>query len=75
MQVFADHESSHNPIDVPRDWLWNLHRRTVYFGSSIPTIFKGKQLQIEITFPLKRVVSLLKIHYIFLEYNTRVSCH
>ncbi|KAH9601925.1 hypothetical protein KSS87_014754 [Heliosperma pusillum] len=26
---------------VPRSWLWNLPRRTVYFGTSIPTIFKG----------------------------------
>lgn len=42
MQVFADHNSSLNPIDVPRDWIWNLRRRTVYFGTSIPTIFKGK---------------------------------
>ncbi|KAJ9555007.1 hypothetical protein OSB04_009621 [Centaurea solstitialis] len=40
-EVFADHESSINPIDVPRSWLWNLPRRTVYFGTSIPTIFKG----------------------------------
>ncbi|XP_024985327.1 protein ROS1-like isoform X1 [Cynara cardunculus var. scolymus] len=40
-EVFADHESSLNPIDVPRSWLWNLPRRTVYFGTSIPTIFKG----------------------------------
>ncbi|KAI3687882.1 hypothetical protein L1987_81585 [Smallanthus sonchifolius] len=40
-EVFADHESSLNPIDVPRTWLWNLPRRTVYFGTSIPTIFKG----------------------------------
>ncbi|KAL3536157.1 hypothetical protein ACH5RR_004618 [Cinchona calisaya] len=40
-EVFADHESSLNPIDVPRDWLWNLRRRTVYFGTSMPTIFKG----------------------------------
>ncbi|XP_076916157.1 DNA glycosylase/AP lyase ROS1-like [Bidens hawaiensis] len=40
-EVFADHESSLNPIDVPRAWLWNLPRRTVYFGTSIPTIFKG----------------------------------
>ncbi|KAL2509189.1 Transcriptional activator DEMETER [Forsythia ovata] len=39
--VFADHESSLNPINVPRDWLWDLPRRTVYFGTSIPTIFKG----------------------------------
>ncbi|KAF7144618.1 hypothetical protein RHSIM_Rhsim04G0135900 [Rhododendron simsii] len=40
-EVFADHESSINPIDVPRAWLWNLPRRTVFFGTSIPTIFKG----------------------------------
>ncbi|KAI3724088.1 hypothetical protein L2E82_35853 [Cichorium intybus] len=40
-EVFADHDSSLNPIDVPRSWLWNLPRRTVYFGTSIPTIFKG----------------------------------
>ncbi|CAI9778950.1 unnamed protein product [Fraxinus pennsylvanica] len=40
-EVFADHESSLNPINIPRDWLWNLPRRTVYFGTSIPTIFKG----------------------------------
>ncbi|OAY69909.1 Protein ROS1 [Ananas comosus] len=40
-EVFADHHSSHNPIDVPRNWIWNLKRRTVYFGSSIPTIFRG----------------------------------
>ncbi|KAJ0476642.1 putative DNA-(apurinic or apyrimidinic site) lyase [Helianthus annuus] len=40
-EVFADHKSSLNPIDVPRAWLWNLPRRTVYFGTSIPTIFKG----------------------------------
>ncbi|XP_042514621.1 DNA glycosylase/AP lyase ROS1-like [Macadamia integrifolia] len=40
-EVFADHDSSVKPIDVPRAWLWNLPRRTVYFGTSIPTIFKG----------------------------------
>ncbi|KAL8526264.1 hypothetical protein ACS0TY_015476 [Phlomoides rotata] len=40
-EVFSDHESSLSPIDVPRQWLWNLPRRTVYFGTSIPTIFKG----------------------------------
>ncbi|XP_021743317.1 protein ROS1-like [Chenopodium quinoa] len=40
-EVFADHESSLNPIPVPRTWLWNLPRRTVYFGTSIPTIFRG----------------------------------
>ncbi|GMH00556.1 hypothetical protein Nepgr_002395 [Nepenthes gracilis] len=40
-EVFADHDSSLNPIDVPRECLWNLPRRTVYFGSSVSTIFKG----------------------------------
>lgn len=40
-EVFADHDSSLNPLDVPRSWLWKLNRRTVYFGTSIPTIFKG----------------------------------
>ncbi|KAL8202063.1 hypothetical protein R6Q57_011210 [Mikania cordata] len=40
-EVFADHDSSLCPIDVPRSWLWNLPRRTVYFGTSIPTIFRG----------------------------------
>ncbi|KAI3797619.1 hypothetical protein L1987_32879 [Smallanthus sonchifolius] len=40
-EVFADHDSSLYPIDVPRSWLWNLPRRTVYFGTSIPTIFRG----------------------------------
>ncbi|ONK56964.1 uncharacterized protein A4U43_C10F15150 [Asparagus officinalis] len=40
-EVFADHESSRNPIEVPRDWIWNLPRRTVYFGTSVSSIFKG----------------------------------
>jgi hypothetical protein len=41
MQVFADHDSSQNPIDVPRSLIWKLPRRTVYFGTSVPTIFRG----------------------------------
>ncbi|KAF8403219.1 hypothetical protein HHK36_011318 [Tetracentron sinense] len=40
-EVFADHDSSLNPIDVPRALIWNLPRRTVYFGTSVTTIFKG----------------------------------
>ncbi|XP_065856179.1 DNA glycosylase/AP lyase ROS1-like isoform X2 [Euphorbia lathyris] len=40
-EVFADHETSLNPIEVPRSLLWNLERRTVYFGTSVSTIFKG----------------------------------
>jgi hypothetical protein len=41
LQVFADHDSSRNPVDVPRDWIWDLPKRTVYFGTSVPSIFKG----------------------------------
>ncbi|KAF1860254.1 hypothetical protein Lal_00037592 [Lupinus albus] len=44
-EVFADHDSSLDPISVPRSWIWNLNRRTVYFGTSIPTIFKGLSTQ------------------------------
>lgn len=40
-EMFADHASSLNPIDVPRAWIWNLPRRKVYFGTSVSTIFKG----------------------------------
>ncbi|KAH7547786.1 hypothetical protein JRO89_XS14G0016100 [Xanthoceras sorbifolium] len=40
-EVFADHASSLNPIDVPREWIWNLPRRIVYFGTSVSSIFKG----------------------------------
>ncbi|CAN6162532.1 unnamed protein product [Urochloa humidicola] len=40
-EVFADHDTIRNPIDVPRSLIWNLPRRTVYFGTSVPTIFKG----------------------------------
>ncbi|PON75269.1 DNA glycosylase [Trema orientale] len=39
--VFADHESSQEPISVPRSWIWNLRRRTAYFGTSTSTIFRG----------------------------------
>ena len=41
MQVFADHKSSHDPIYVEREQLWKLERRMVYFGTSVPSIFKG----------------------------------
>ncbi|KAF4384805.1 hypothetical protein G4B88_000201 [Cannabis sativa] len=44
-ELFADNDSSVDPIDVPREWIWNLQRRTVYFGTSIPTIFKGLTTQ------------------------------
>ncbi|KAL6211493.1 hypothetical protein ACLB2K_016718 [Fragaria x ananassa] len=41
VQMFADHASSANPIDVPRGWIWNLPRRPVYFGTSVTSIFRG----------------------------------
>lgn len=44
-EVFADHASSHFPITIPRDCIWNLERRIVYFGSSIHSITKGQPRQ------------------------------
>ena len=58
MQVFADHDSSLDPIDVPRNWLWNLPRRTVYCGTSISTIFKGKDYSIW----FQKVILVSKFH-------------
>ncbi|XP_059446497.1 transcriptional activator DEMETER-like [Corylus avellana] len=40
-EVFADDESSQNPIHVPREWLWHLERRTAYFASSTSALFRG----------------------------------
>ncbi|XP_020257958.1 protein ROS1-like [Asparagus officinalis] len=40
-EVFADHYTSHHPIDVPTHSIWNLPRRTVYFGSSVTSICRG----------------------------------
>ncbi|KAH6761902.1 HhH-GPD base excision DNA repair family protein [Perilla frutescens var. hirtella] len=40
-EVFADDETSMNPIHVPRSLIWNLPRRAVFFGTSVSTIFKG----------------------------------
>ncbi|KZV47173.1 hypothetical protein F511_05224 [Dorcoceras hygrometricum] len=39
--VFADHESSRQPIPVPRKWIWNLRRRSLYCGTSTTSIFRG----------------------------------
>ncbi|KAG6404567.1 hypothetical protein SASPL_136817 [Salvia splendens] len=40
-EVFADDKTSKDPIHVPRSSIWNLPRRTVFFGTSVSTIFKG----------------------------------
>ncbi|CAN4115195.1 unnamed protein product [Withania somnifera] len=40
-EVFADEESTQQPIEVPREWIWNLPRKTLYCGTSIRVIFRG----------------------------------
>ncbi|KAK4721865.1 hypothetical protein R3W88_012098 [Solanum pinnatisectum] len=40
-EVFADEESTQQPIEVPRTWIWNLPRKTLYCGTSIRAIFRG----------------------------------
>ncbi|CAM8961366.1 unnamed protein product [Rhodiola kirilowii] len=40
-EVFADDESSHRPVKVPRSFLWDLDRRIVYCGSSTSSITTG----------------------------------
>ncbi|MED6206419.1 hypothetical protein PIB30_026510 [Stylosanthes scabra] len=44
-ELFADHASSVQPIEIPRAWLWSLPRRTVYFGTSVTSIFRGLTTQ------------------------------
>ncbi|XP_047083047.1 DNA glycosylase/AP lyase ROS1-like [Lolium rigidum] len=44
-EVFADHASSCFPITIPRECIWELERRIVYFGSSIHSITKGQPRQ------------------------------
>ncbi|KAF5727508.1 transcriptional activator DEMETER isoform X2 [Tripterygium wilfordii] len=40
-EVFADHETSNNPLIVPRKLIWNLRMRTVYFGTSTSSLTRG----------------------------------
>ncbi|GFY81365.1 HhH-GPD base excision DNA repair family protein [Actinidia rufa] len=37
-EVFADHESSLKPIEIPRAWIWNLPRRTVSINRKYSTL-------------------------------------
>ncbi|PWA75235.1 DNA glycosylase [Artemisia annua] len=46
-EMFADHASSLNPINVPRAWIWNLPRRTVYFGTSLKVTIKTGFARVE----------------------------
>nr|AVP26971.1 DEMETER-like DNA glycosylase [Salvia miltiorrhiza] len=43
-EVFADHESSLRPIDVPRELIWNLKRRILYCGKNITSICRGMNM-------------------------------
>ncbi|TKY69302.1 ROS1 protein [Spatholobus suberectus] len=43
-EVFVDHASMIHPFNVPRKWLWNLEKRTVYFGTGISSIMRGLSL-------------------------------
>ncbi|KAI7984560.1 Transcriptional activator DEMETER [Camellia lanceoleosa] len=40
-EVFADYESSERPLVIPRSWIWNLRRRTLYCGAYGSAIFRG----------------------------------
>ncbi|KAH7542034.1 hypothetical protein FEM48_Zijuj02G0030600 [Ziziphus jujuba var. spinosa] len=40
-EVFLDQKTSSEPIKVPRGWIWNLPRRTAYFGTSAGSILRG----------------------------------
>ncbi|OMO80413.1 hypothetical protein CCACVL1_12986 [Corchorus capsularis] len=44
-EVFADHETSKRPLNVPRKWIGNLRTKTAYFGSSISAITRGLSLE------------------------------
>ncbi|KAI5083352.1 hypothetical protein GOP47_0003095 [Adiantum capillus-veneris] len=43
-EVFADHASSLEPLQVPRSYIWSLERCFVYFGTSVTNIFRGLTL-------------------------------
>ncbi|WJX68895.1 hypothetical protein P8452_53220 [Trifolium repens] len=40
-EVFADYASMVQPINVPRNWIWNLERRITYFGTGFSSITRG----------------------------------
>uniref|UniRef100_A0ACD5ZAS5 Uncharacterized protein n=1 Tax=Avena sativa TaxID=4498 RepID=A0ACD5ZAS5_AVESA len=44
-EVFADHTSSYFPMTIPRECIWELERRVVYFGSSVHSITKAQPRQ------------------------------
>ncbi|KAJ0020769.1 hypothetical protein Pint_31971 [Pistacia integerrima] len=44
-EVFADHETSEQPINVPRKMIANLTRQTAYFGSTASHISKALDIE------------------------------
>ncbi|XVF19781.1 hypothetical protein REPUB_Repub11eG0140500 [Reevesia pubescens] len=44
-EVFADYETSHRPLIVPRDLIYNLRTRKAYFGSSISAILRDEEFK------------------------------
>ncbi|KAL5832674.1 hypothetical protein ACOSQ3_016348 [Xanthoceras sorbifolium] len=43
-EVFADHETSYDPISVPRSMIAHLPTQTAYFGTSATSIFRALDL-------------------------------
>lgn len=61
-QVFADHASSVQPIDVPRTLLWSLRRRFVYFSTAVSNLFKGTTDTVSMPCPLFHLIK--SIHHL-----------
>ncbi|CAO2826156.1 unnamed protein product [Amaranthus hypochondriacus] len=40
-EVFADDETSQQPVNVPTNLIWNLVKRTLYCGSTTSSIYRG----------------------------------
>ncbi|WOG96818.1 hypothetical protein DCAR_0416155 [Daucus carota subsp. sativus] len=44
-EVFADFESSERPIDIPKEWICNLPRRSLHCGGTASAIFRGSVME------------------------------
>ncbi|KAK1396940.1 hypothetical protein POM88_006803 [Heracleum sosnowskyi] len=58
-EVFADHESSELPVDVPKAWVCNLPKRSLHCAMTATTIFRDATSE-EIQYCLSRVHVFLK---------------
>ncbi|KAK1377218.1 putative demeter, domain-containing protein [Heracleum sosnowskyi] len=52
-EVFADHESSELPVDVPKAWVCNLPKRSLHCAMTATTIFRDATSE-EIQYCLSR---------------------